>query len=197
MLTLHYPMTLPADYDMSIIRRRVAERHAPFDTLPGLGFKVFLIRERSSGVHVNEYAPFYLWTQPFAVRDFLLGPLFDGVVQSFGRPTAFEGIVAALHLSSDEAAVRAARSMTIERFALRPGVDLAGWAADETELHLARIDEAGLLARVVSLEAGSWTAVRAELWAGADIAHSAHAARYEVLHVSTPEWQALQPVNDE
>ncbi|TKC83906.1 DUF4865 family protein [Trinickia terrae] len=197
MLTLHYPITLPADYDMSIIRHRVAERHAPFDTLAGLGFKAFLIRERESGAHVNEYAPFYIWTQPFATRDFLLGPKFDGVVQSFGRPAVFQGIVTALHLTADESVFRAARSMTVERIALRPGIDLAGWAADETELHLARIDEAGLLARAVSLEAGTWTAVRTELWAGADIAHSATAARYEVLHVSTPEWQALQPINDE
>lgn len=197
MLTLHYPITLPADYDMSTIRRRVAERHAPFDTLAGLGFKAFLIRERITGAHVNEYAPFYVWTQPFGARDFLLGPKFDAVVQSFGRPTAFEGIVTALHLNGDQEAFRAARSMTVERFSLRPGIDLANWAVDENELHLARIDEVGLLARVVSLEAGSWTAVRTELWAGADIAHTATAARYEVLHVSTPEWQALQPVNDE
>src|ERR1700694_879946 len=86
MLTLQYPLTLPADYDMSIIRRRIATRHAPFDRMAGLGCKAFLIRERSTGAHVNEYAPFYVWTQLSAVRDFLLGAGFDGVVQSFGRP---------------------------------------------------------------------------------------------------------------
>src|SRR5260370_29100873 len=197
MLTLQYPLTLPADYDMSIIRRRIATRHAPFDRMAGLGFKAFLIRERSTGAHVNEYAPFYVWTQLSAVRDFLLGAGFDGVVQSFGRPAVFQGLVTELQLNADGSALGDARSMTIERISLKPRTDLGRWAVDETDLHLARIDEPRLLPRLVALEASGWTAVRAELWAGPEIAHSAAAARYEVLHVSAPDWQALQTASGE
>jgi Domain of unknown function (DUF4865) len=46
MIIKQYVVTLPADYDMGIIRKRVAEKGPSFDTFPGLGMKVFLIREK-------------------------------------------------------------------------------------------------------------------------------------------------------
>jgi hypothetical protein len=46
MIIKQYEIALPADYEMRIIRDRVATRGSSFDEFPGLGVKVFLIRER-------------------------------------------------------------------------------------------------------------------------------------------------------
>ena len=45
MIVKQYVVTLPSDYDMKIIRERVATKGATFDTFPGLGIKAFTIRE--------------------------------------------------------------------------------------------------------------------------------------------------------
>jgi hypothetical protein len=42
-----YEITLPGDYDMDTIRRRVAERGAATDAFAGLGLKADPIHERS------------------------------------------------------------------------------------------------------------------------------------------------------
>jgi hypothetical protein len=61
MHAMQYEITLPADYDMEIIRERVATRGAALDDFAGLGLKAYLIRERGvDGSPVNQYAPFYL-----------------------------------------------------------------------------------------------------------------------------------------
>ena len=63
MQLMQYEITLPADYDMGIIRHRVATRGSGTDEFPGLGIKAYLVRERGrDGSPVNQYAPFYLWS---------------------------------------------------------------------------------------------------------------------------------------
>ncbi|SCD81378.1 protein of unknown function, partial [Streptomyces sp. SolWspMP-sol7th] len=53
-----YEITLPADYDMGVIRRRVAVGGHVLDDRPGLGLKAYVIRERGvEGSPVNQYAP--------------------------------------------------------------------------------------------------------------------------------------------
>jgi hypothetical protein len=42
-----YTVTLPADYDTQIIRKRVAPKGRAFDDFPGLGVKVFMIRQKN------------------------------------------------------------------------------------------------------------------------------------------------------
>ncbi len=74
MHALQYELTLPADYDMRIVRDRVARRGPLLDAWPGLGVKAYLVRER--GVHgspVNQYAPFYLWNTVEGMNAFLWG----------------------------------------------------------------------------------------------------------------------------
>ena len=87
MIAKQYSIALPADYDMGIIRRRVAERGARFDSFPGLYLKAFLIRERGrAGAVGNEYAPFYLWPETEALWDFVAGDGFRAIIDGFGRP---------------------------------------------------------------------------------------------------------------
>jgi len=87
MHAMQYEITLPADYDMGIIRHRVATRGARTDTFPGLGLKAYGIREKGvNGSPVNQYAPCYLWVTNSGMNDFLLGPGFAGLCNDFGRP---------------------------------------------------------------------------------------------------------------
>ena len=85
---MQYEITLPADYDMGIIRQRVASRGSRTDDFPGLGIKAYLVRERGRhGSPVNEYAPFYLWAELSGMNEFLFGPGFNGIRTDFGRPS--------------------------------------------------------------------------------------------------------------
>ncbi|MBB6417958.1 hypothetical protein HDC93_003552 [Streptomyces sp. AK010] len=64
MHALQYEITLPAGYDMGIIRDRVARRGHVLDDWAGLGLKAYPIRERGlRGSPVNAYAPFSLWNR--------------------------------------------------------------------------------------------------------------------------------------
>ncbi|PZS33826.1 MAG: DUF4865 domain-containing protein [Pseudonocardiales bacterium] len=87
-LVLQYPITLPTDYDMQIIRDRVRTRGSTLDNRAGLLCKAYCIREAGvAGSPVNQYAPFYLWADAGAAADFLWhGTGFDGIVRDFGRP---------------------------------------------------------------------------------------------------------------
>ena len=88
MYAMQYEITLPADYDMSIIRRRIKERGPALDGFAGLGVKAYLIRERGvDGSPVNAYAPFYLWHDVEGMGRFLWGGGgFSAIVTDFGRP---------------------------------------------------------------------------------------------------------------
>ncbi len=87
MQLMPYEITLPADYDMGIIRQRVATRGSRTDDFTDLGAKAYLIRERGEqGSPVNQYAPFYVWAGDTGMDQFLFGPGFDGIRTDFGRP---------------------------------------------------------------------------------------------------------------
>jgi hypothetical protein len=47
MLAMQYSFTFPADYDMAIIERRIAENGHRLDGFPGLLFKAYLYARRS------------------------------------------------------------------------------------------------------------------------------------------------------
>ncbi|MFD7737514.1 DUF4865 family protein [Kitasatospora sp. NPDC059800] len=87
MHAMQYEITLPADYDLGIIRKRVADKGHLLDAHPGLGLKAYLVRERGrDGSPVNQYAPFYLWRTAEGMNSFLWGPGFRGLSADFGRP---------------------------------------------------------------------------------------------------------------
>ncbi len=98
MYAMQYEITLPADYDMMIIRRRVADTGHALDDRAGLALKAYAIRERgAAGAAVNQYAPFYLWHDAAAMGHFLVGGGgFDRIIRSFGRPPVAHGTVLAV-----------------------------------------------------------------------------------------------------
>jgi hypothetical protein len=97
MYAMQYEINLPADYDMGIVRDRVARRGSALDGFAGLRFKAYLIRERVRGEATNAYAPFYVWDDIDGMRRFLWGGAgFAGIVSSFGRPCVQDWTVAAV-----------------------------------------------------------------------------------------------------
>lgn len=90
MLAMQYSFTLPADYDMAIIRRRISDNGRRMDSLPDLAFKAFLHANRDPqgrGTPENLYAPFYLWKSSAGMNRFLASPGFATLTASFGWPS--------------------------------------------------------------------------------------------------------------
>jgi hypothetical protein len=195
-IAMQYAFSFPAGFDMTQIRRRVAERGAAFDNLPGLVQKAFLIREQS-GRHsegVNEYAPFYVWHDGSAMLDFLAGDKFRAVTQAFGwvsvrswNPLAYG--VADLR---GRGATGAPQYATLETVPVPADTDLGTLRETEVTNHRRATAESGVHSRVVALDASRWELVRFTLWQQSAAAEngidlSGPGIRgYEVLHLSAP-----------
>ncbi|MFJ8747226.1 DUF4865 family protein [Embleya sp. NPDC127516] len=188
-----YEITLPADYDMGIIRKRVADFGHGLDDRAGLGLKAYTIRERGvDGSPVNEYAPFYLWRDIGAMAHFLVGGGgFQGIIRDFGRPRVrhWTGL-AHLPGPAREHAPKAAsrRLLPLPADPDPTGLGLATHIDAEIEaLHaLARTD--GVHTAALALDPDHWHLMRFVLWQGPIPTphHKDTTERYEILHTSTP-----------
>ncbi|MFF1838929.1 DUF4865 family protein [Streptomyces sp. NPDC058231] len=183
MHAMQYEITLPADYDMEIIRTRVATRGHLLDTFPGLGIKAYLMRERGKHSPVNQYAPLYLWTTPAGMNSFLLGPGFQGLVDDFGRPEVQHWT----GLSYAEGAASAALPRTATRHRERIPASVAPAAAVEESLErscrLAKTP--GAIATALAVDPRRWELLHFTLWEHDD--PEAPGDRYEVLRLCVPE----------
>ncbi|WP_380181900.1 DUF4865 family protein [Kalamiella sp. sgz302252] len=86
MLAMQYRFTLPADYDMAIIKKRIELAGPKLDNFPGLLFKTFLYCCKKEGSPENRYAPFYLWRDTLSMQRFLQSPGFAALTRDFGWP---------------------------------------------------------------------------------------------------------------
>jgi hypothetical protein len=183
MHAMQYELTLPADYDMGVVRARVARVGHLLDDWAGLGFKTYLMRER--GVHgspVNQYAPFYLWNTMEGMNSFLWGGAFQRLSDDFGRPTVQQWT--GLAYEEGGAASSPARWAVRRREPVPDGVVLSEVMEDPVAevRRLAREDGAVLAAAAV--DSRRWEIVHFSLWdhdtptADGDV--------FEVLHLSAP-----------
>ncbi|MCX4745322.1 DUF4865 family protein [Kitasatospora sp. NBC_01287] len=186
MHAMQYEITLPADYDMDIIRRRVATKGHLLDDFAGLGLKAYLIREREvAGSPVNQYAPFYLWHADEGVNRFLWGPGFRGLSEDFGRPA----IRSWLGLAVQDGPARAGAPTTATRL-LAPvpfGQDPA--EAIERTLAALPVGLSGVHTTALAIDTARWELVTFTLWT--EPPGPEHGDRYEVLHLSRPELAEL------
>jgi Domain of unknown function (DUF4865) len=189
MYAMHYAITLPADYDMAIIRERIATKGPLLDTLPGLGLKAYLIRESGvAGSTVNQYATFYLWASAEGMAGFLWGGRgFGGIVTSFGRPPVRHWTGAACLLGGEKLAK--AVTATIREEAMAQDID----PAQAVAMALARTREharqPGVCLCALAVDPSSWRIVHFALWAGEPA--DGVGTRYEVGHISKPEIDAI------
>lgn len=84
MNAMQYKVTLPDDYDMSLIRKRVQKNGAKTDNFSGLLFKAYLISEKAQGAVSNSYSPLYVWKNSEGMNQFILEGFYDNIIQDFG-----------------------------------------------------------------------------------------------------------------
>ena len=185
MLAMQYSFTFPADYDMALIRRRIADKGHCTDALPGLVAKAYLYGEREAGgTAENCYAPFYLWQDNAGLNDFLAGPGFQALTRSFGWPAVR---VWSLWQAALQPGVADARWGTRAIRSVAPHGDLAAMQREE-EAQLAAALAAGALAVAAGFEPTTWSVVRFRLWAERPAAEEENSGQlYRVGHVSLSE----------
>lgn len=163
MIAMQYSFALPADYDMEIIRQRIATRGHLMDVYPGLLFKAYLSADKGNGrgsTPDNLYAPFYLWQHADAMHDFLASPGFAGLAQAFGWPAVQTWTLWHAHQGTS---VDQARFATRSIASIAPHAALASLREQEGVAARAALD-AGALAVLVGFEPGNWSIVRLCLW---------------------------------
>jgi hypothetical protein len=165
MIAMQYNFSLPTDYDMAIIDRRIRDKGPLLDNLPGLKFKAYLTARKGdpvTGSRENFYSPFYVWHQEEGLSDFVCGPGFGAVRESFGRPQINTWIAWYADTSAD---IRSAKFATREVVAIAPETSLAELRAQESEVAARALSNGDVLASVAAFEPTHWTLVRFRLLA--------------------------------
>lgn len=185
MIAMQYSLVLPADYDMGIIDRRIAERGHFTDRFPGLAFKAYL-HTRKQGVPAasdNVYAPFYLWRATEGMNEFLCGPGFQGLTQSFGWPSV--RIWSVWHAAMSQEIVEAQYAMR-ETVQIPPHADLAALRRTESERSREMLSSRDVLATLAGFDPTAWCLVRFQLLGKLPVPESDGQTQiYGVGHVST------------
>jgi hypothetical protein len=182
MIAMQYSFTLPADYDMAIIDRRIDEKGPLLDHFPKLKFKAYLTARKPSGSE-NLYAPFYVWDEDEGLSNFVCGDGFAAVSQAFGWPQIKTWIVWRASVGQE---IAKARFATREIQTIPPYAALADLRERESEAASRDVEQGGALASVAGFEPTGWTRVRFRLWADRPPAGGAEAASYRVGHLSAP-----------
>lgn len=186
MITMQYRIVLPADYDMDIIRRRIAERGHLTDRFPHLAFKAYLLADHSAiagGAGENLYAPFYLWHNTEGMNAFLGGAGFAGVVESFGRPIVQTWSVWRAERAAD---VSGAKHATRELIPISARTTL-GELRDAEQARLQTDLDRGALAAISAYDPTQWNVLRFRLWRD-DVKRpdGDNVDVYQVDHISQP-----------
>ncbi len=185
MIAMQYSFALPADYDMSIVDTRISEKGHLIDNFPNLLFKAYLSAEIGSDEYKsneNLYAPFYLWHKSAGMNDFLSGPGFAGLTQSFGWPSVKNWSVWQAEISKD---IAGATFATREILETAPFSSIEEIRALDSESAIEDVEKRGALASVVAYEPTTWTRVRFRLWRELNDAEPSSSAQiYKVGYVS-------------
>jgi hypothetical protein len=184
MMAMQYSLTLPADYDMSIIDRRIRDKGPLLDGYPDLLFKAYLRAAKGDLDSCdNLYAPFYVWDRAEAAGSFLCGPGFQAIIRDFGRPSVNTWIVWKASIGPH---VREAKFATREIVPIGFHEPLDGIRQSECNEARDEFDGAGVLASVTGFEPTTWSRVRFKLWSTPPEAdRTAETQVFRVGHVST------------
>ena len=189
MYAMHYDIGLPSDYDMNIIKERVARTGAALDTWPGLGLKASLIRENGkAGATTNSYAPFYLWADTDGMNRFLWGGgAFSAIVKSFPRPAVRHWTGVSFSRGADVGALP--EWAAIRRTPLTTQSDPTFEVEAAVIGAAARATEPGCHSIAIGVDPASWEIVRFSLLMQQPAQDEG--AAYRVLHLSRPGLDTL------
>lgn len=181
MIAMQYSFTLPADYDMAIVRQRIAAKGHLLDQFDGLVLKSYLHATRGESSSENLYAPFYLWRDSAAMQRFLGSEGFANLARAFGWPSIRVWPVWDAYLSPEARHAHFASRVVTP---IAPYADLAQLRS-EARGAIERDAERGALAAASAFEPTTWTRVDFRLWNDTPPAPSA-GQWYDVGHVSQP-----------
>jgi hypothetical protein len=191
MFVMQYSIPLPADYDMAIIKNRVATRGHALDAYLGLGAKAYLIREVGiDDSAVNCYAPLYVWRSTEAAARFLWrGDGFGGIVRDFGRPSVWTWLGGRFQAGRHAGATVPA-AVHIQRRPLPAEVDPGQIATATDDLLDAATQNDGVHIAGYAIDPTTWNAIEIRLVA-ASVPAEAGEVRYQLLHLSKPDLSFL------
>lgn len=163
-VAMQYSYTLPADYDMSIIRQRVASKGHLLNGFPNLIFKAFTFAASDDNTRYsreNLYAPIYLWQNAAGINQFFENRGFAALVQTFGWPQVRIWSVwcAQLHESFPSASWATRECKTIPPFS-----ELEQLRQQETDKVAEDINTHQAVAAFTAFEPTHWSLVRFRLW---------------------------------
>jgi len=164
MIAMQYSFTFPADYDMQIIRNRIASKGHTFDDFPGLIFKAFLHASKDiapTNSNDNQYGALYLWEDAEAMNGFLTHPGFVALTQAFGWPQIKVWSIWGHALLDD---IKNARYASREIVQITPYSSLVALQENEQAWITSAMDHPSILAAVSAFEPTTWAAVRFRLW---------------------------------
>lgn len=188
MIAMQYSFNFPADYDMSIVDRRIKEKGHALDTHQPLAFKAYLTARKDdpdTRSRENVYAPFYLWHDCDGLHDFIDCAGFAGLADSFGWPIVRTW--PAVICTEQGAALSLAQFASREIVSIAPFSDLGELRRVERELALTAVQKEHAVLALSAFEPTAWTLVRFRLWRDAkSLPNAALVQAYDVQHVSNP-----------
>jgi len=176
MIAMQYTIRLASDYNIDLVRERVARRKPLFDGLEGLMHKSYLFNPTEA-----IYAPFHVWQCDDAARDFLTGDLFRDLVETYGRPRVrCWGILA--YGGNFESGNP--RMVMKEIDAIAAETHLPDLASMERERNLRALEMPGLCFHMIGLDPDRWELMRYSGWSDPALAKNSDADvvdRFDVL----------------
>lgn len=157
MIAMQYTIRLAGDYDLQQLRERVIRRKPMFDGLDGLLHKAYLFNESQL-----LYAPFYVWQNDDAARNFLTGDLFRDLVETFGRPRVRVWNVLAWGGKSGGERGPAVAVKELDAIPAEQG--LGALVATEVERHEKALATKGLCFHLTALDPDRWELMRYSAW---------------------------------
>ncbi|WP_027211364.1 DUF4865 family protein [Burkholderia sp. WSM2232] len=182
MLIKQYEHRLPSDYDMERIRERGRTRGLVWNDAHGLAFKAFALRERGKyGAHHNAYTSIYLWLREDAAAQFVTGPRFEPVIESFGRPP----IQTWLPVDARAGHSGPALSIYREDVVVPEGASLGELRKTETKLNAEVAAHEDTVAAIVGLDVLNWRITRFTL-SSAPLRTVERGVGYEIAYLAAP-----------
>lgn len=176
MIGMQYTITLPSDYDMTIIKKRVEENGFKTDSFPQLLFKCYLIQEKGSDGFENVYAPLYVWKDSSGMNAFIFEGFYDNIIKSFGWHNIHVGIPLTLDLSDHFNEAKYALELTKE---IEPRISLEGFKDRITNSY---VKEKNLVGMVCIYNPDKWR--YSQFFFYKDYPKSLHGKVYQILHIS-------------
>lgn len=157
MIAMQYTIRLAGDYDLQQVRERAVRRKPVFDKTEGLVHKSYLFNESQL-----VYAPFYVWQNDDAARNYLTGDLFRDLAETFGRPRVrLWNVLACESNISDEKWPK----VGVKELDVIPAEqDLADLMRVETDRHRKALAKRGLCFHVTGLDPDRWELMRYSAW---------------------------------